>query len=66
MEALAERAFPPEKLSQDVAADWLIVGAGFGGLAAARRLTQRCPGARIVMLDATRLALGPAGATPAI
>ena len=60
-EALAERAFPPEKLSQDVAADWLIVGAGFGGLAAARRLTQRCPGARIVMLDATRLALGPAG-----
>lgn len=60
-EAIATRGFAPQTLDGDVGADWLIIGAGFGGLAAARRLTQRCPGARIVVLDATRLALGPAG-----
>jgi len=42
-------------------ADWLVIGAGFAGLAAARRLTQLCPGKRIVVLEATRIAHGPAG-----
>ena len=42
-------------------ADWLIVGAGFAGLSAARRLTQLRPGERIVVLDARELAQGPAG-----
>lgn len=60
-EAIAERRFPPVTLEQAEKADWVIVGAGFAGLAAARRLTQRRPGDRIVMLDATRLAIGPAG-----
>jgi glycine/D-amino acid oxidase-like deaminating enzyme len=60
-EAIAHRLFPPQSLEAEITADWLVVGAGFGGLAAARRLTQTCPGARIVLLDATQLALGPAG-----
>ena len=60
-EAIAKRSFPPVTLEQAETADWVIVGAGFAGLAAARRLTQRRPGDRIVMLDATRLAIGPAG-----
>ena len=42
-------------------ADWLIIGAGFAGLSAARRLTQLCPTDKIVMLDATRVGDGPAG-----
>ena len=42
-------------------ADWLIIGAGFAGLAAARRLSQLCPTDRIVVLDAKRVAEGPAG-----
>lgn len=42
-------------------ADWLIVGAGFAGLSAARRLTQVRRGERIVVLDARELAQGPAG-----
>jgi len=60
-EAISHRLFPARNLDAEIAADWLVVGAGFGGLAAARRLTQACPGARIVLLDATQLALGPAG-----
>lgn len=60
-EAISHRLFPAQSLDAEISADWLIVGAGFGGLAAARRLTQTCPGARIVLLDATEVALGPAG-----
>ncbi len=41
--------------------DWLVIGAGFAGLAAAQRLSQVCPGDRITLLDATRVADGPAG-----
>lgn len=60
-EAISHRSFPPEALGSEISADWLIIGAGFAGLAAARRLTQTCPGTRIVLLDATELAHGPAG-----
>jgi glycine/D-amino acid oxidase-like deaminating enzyme len=42
-------------------ADWVIVGAGFAGLAAARRLSQLVPGERIVILDAQRVGWGAAG-----
>ena len=42
-------------------ADWLIIGAGFTGLAAARRLSQLRPQDRILLLDAKRLADGPVG-----
>ena len=42
-------------------ADVVIVGAGFGGLSAARRLRQLQPTAKLVVLDATRVAEGSSG-----
>jgi len=42
-------------------ADYLIIGAGFAGLAAARRLSQLEPTARIIVLEGRKLAEGPAG-----
>ena len=42
-------------------ADWLIVGAGFAGLSAARRLAQLDPGSRILVMEAARVGDGPAG-----
>ena len=60
-EAISARKFPVRVLDEDTHADWLIVGAGFAGLAAARRLTQVRPGDRIVVLDAKELADGPSG-----
>ena len=42
-------------------ADFVVIGAGFAGLSAARRLTQLQPGARIVVLEAGLIAEGAAG-----
>jgi len=50
---------PP--LDTKISADWIVIGAGFAGLAAARRLAQTCPGDRIVILEAKGIAEGPAG-----
>lgn len=52
---------PARDLQHKVTADWLIIGAGFAGLAAARRLSELDPGGRIVVLEATRVGEGPAG-----
>ncbi|MCZ4279737.1 FAD-binding oxidoreductase [Kiloniella laminariae] len=56
---------PPLKaaapLEQDITADFAVVGAGFAGLSAARRLGQLNPGAKIVVLEAGALAEGAAG-----
>ncbi|PBB89235.1 FAD-dependent oxidoreductase [Mesorhizobium sp. WSM3864] len=56
---------PPPKAPQVLRgrheADWLIIGAGFAGLAAARRLSQLVPGDRIVVVDAQRVGWGAAG-----
>ncbi|MER8437217.1 FAD-binding oxidoreductase [Mesorhizobium sp. M1312] len=51
----------PEVLRGRHKADWLIVGAGFAGLAAARRLSQLVPNERIVLVDAQRVGWGAAG-----
>lgn len=51
----------PVRLEGPATADWLVIGAGFAGLAAARRLTQLCPDDRIAIVDAGRVADGPAG-----
>ena len=48
-------------LNETRTADWLIIGAGFAGLAAARRLQTKNPNDRIVVLEAQRIAQGPAG-----
>ena len=52
---------PAHVLRQDITADFAIVGAGFAGLSAARRLAQIAPAAHIVVLEAGRIADGPAG-----
>ncbi|OBP77884.1 NAD(P)/FAD-dependent oxidoreductase [Mesorhizobium loti] len=51
----------PEVLRGRHKADWLIVGAGFAGMAAARRLSQLVPNERIVVVDAQRVGWGAAG-----
>ncbi len=58
---LLDAPAPARQLEDDVTAEWLVIGAGFAGLAAARRLSQLCPEDRIVILEARRLAEGPAG-----
>lgn len=52
---------PARTLDEKVTSDWLVIGAGFAGLAAARRLSQLCPTDSIVVLEARRVAEGPAG-----
>ena len=42
-------------------ADVVIIGAGFGGLSAARRLHQLQPTARVIVLDASRIAESSSG-----
>lgn len=60
-EAISRRTLPLRALEAEETADWLVIGAGFAGLSAARRLTQARPGARIVVLEAREVAQGPAG-----
>ncbi|MDE2789276.1 MAG: FAD-binding oxidoreductase [Paracoccaceae bacterium] len=46
------RRDPQPGLAGDVDAEWLVIGAGFAGLAAARRLAGNAPGDRIVLVEA--------------
>lgn len=55
----AAPARPP--LEGDATADVVIIGAGFAGLSAARRLTQLDQNLRVVVLEAGRVAEGAAG-----
>jgi len=52
---------PASPLTADTTADFVIIGGGFAGLSAARRLALLQPGARIMVLDAGRIAEGAAG-----
>ncbi|WP_127557882.1 NAD(P)/FAD-dependent oxidoreductase [Nioella ostreopsis] len=51
----------PVPLSDNITADVAVVGAGFAGLSAARRLLQLDPTLKVVVLDAGRVAEGAAG-----
>ena len=59
--ALLPPAPPPVPLEADGTADVAVIGAGFAGLSAARRLMQIDPGLRIAVLEAGRVGEGPAG-----
>ena len=48
-------------LNSDITADFVVIGGGFAGLSAVRRLTQLQPNVKIVVLEAGRLAEGAAG-----
>ena len=41
--------------SGTIQADWLVIGAGFAGLSAAKRLTELCQGDSIIVLEAGRI-----------
>ncbi|WP_299141576.1 FAD-binding oxidoreductase [uncultured Tateyamaria sp.] len=49
------------RLEGDLTADVVVIGAGFAGLSAARRVLQLRPDARVVVLEAGRIAEGAAG-----
>lgn len=51
----------PKRLAGSAEAEWVIVGAGFTGLAAARQLAQHRPDDRILLVDAQRVADGASG-----
>ena len=51
----------PNVLTGEIDADFVVIGAGFGGLAVARRLAELDPDASIVVLEAGRLGNNAAG-----
>ncbi len=59
--ALLPEAKKRAPLSSTVSVDWLVIGAGFAGLSAARRLRELNPVDDIAVLEASRVADGPAG-----
>ena len=50
-----------EPLSQNITADFVVIGAGFAGLSAARRLIQLNQEAKVVVLEAREVAEGASG-----
>ena len=52
---------PPNVLQDDITADWLVIGGGFAGLSAARRLCQLRENESIVLLDSIRIGEGSSG-----
>ncbi len=59
-EILPKRKVNP-KLSDHINVDYLIIGGGFAGLSAARRLNQINKDAKIAVLEACEIGEGPAG-----
>lgn len=52
---------PQQSLNDDIEADYLIVGAGFAGLSAARRVMQLDPTATVVIVESYLVGEGPSG-----
>lgn len=59
--AIAGNSVQRPRLASDISADYLVVGAGYAGLAAARRLAQLFPDARIVVVDGGQAAESSSG-----
>lgn len=51
----------PRALKGEHKADWVVIGAGYNGLGAARRLAELRPNDRILLLEARRVGYGAAG-----
>ena len=58
---ILEEHSPARVWKGEGAADWVVVGGGFAGLAAARRLGELRPGDRIVLLEAGRIGENASG-----
>ena len=56
--AILPQPAPANRLKGHQVADWVVVGAGVTGLAAARRLAELAPEARIILLDEYRVGYG--------
>jgi glycine/D-amino acid oxidase-like deaminating enzyme len=52
---------PAIVLEENLTADFVIIGSGFAGISAARRLTQLAPRAKIIVLEAARICEGTCG-----
>ena len=54
---------PPSarELQGDLTADWIVIGAGYAGLSAARTLATHFPDKRIALVEADRVGRGTAG-----
>ena len=59
--AILPEPAPVNRLTGDRIADWVVVGAGVTGLAAARRLGELDPDARVLLLDEYRVGYGTSG-----
>ncbi len=59
--AILPQPAPANRLKGHQVADWVVVGAGVTGLAAARRLAELEPEARIILLDEYRVGYGASG-----
>lgn len=59
--ATLDQVSPAKVLEQEINCDWLVVGGGWMGLHAARRLAELDPQARVVLVDAGRIGNGAAG-----
>lgn len=59
--ALLPHRTPHDKLSEDLRADWVVVGAGYAGLSAARRLAENRPNDKVVVLEAQEAGEGASG-----
>jgi len=59
--AMLPQPKPARRLNGHHVDDWVVVGAGVTGLAAARRLAELAPEARIVLLDGHRVGYGASG-----
>ena len=47
---------PNPPLTDTVSTDWVVIGAGFAGLAAARRLAENRPQDQVIVLEAQTIA----------
>lgn len=59
--ALLPSRKPAEPLNRDIAVKYLIIGAGFAGLSAARRLAELDPESRIAVVEAGEVGEGASG-----
>ena len=57
----AEKSVVAPFLDQDIICDWLVIGSGFAGISAAKRLTELRSGDKIILIDAIGIGEGAAG-----